>query len=194
MFITFWQIASIRWMIGRRFSFRTAESWSRLRGTRSTKKSRKSTARKELLHFGFTWYNNWIIHNPNRIFRDWLMLLQWKFQYYIGLLVHQHQVHHDIRNFIGLVWLERWLIENDSFCKQVIEESNEKVLISEESYGLVDRYLRKLDQELHKFKMELEADNRGITEILEKHSLELDMPANSTLKENRHPKKHVNPP
>ncbi len=42
--------------------------------------------------------------------------------------------------------------------------------------------------------MELEADNRGITEILEKHSLELDMPANSTLKENRHPKKHVNPP
>ncbi len=117
------------------------------------------------------------------------MLLEWKFQYYIGA-----SVANDIRNFIGLVWLERWLIENDSFCKQVIEESNEKVLISEESYGLVDRYLRKLDQELHKFKMELEADNRGITEILEKHSLELDMPANSTLKENRHPKKHVNPP
>ena len=74
---------------------------------------------------------------------------------------------------------------------QVIEDSNEKVLISEESYGLVDRYLRKLDHELHKFKMELEADNRGITEILEKHSLELDLPANNALKENRHPKKHV---
>ena len=55
----------------------------------------------------------------------------------------------------------------------------------------MDRYLRKLDHELHKFKMELEADNRGITEILEKHSLELDLPANNALKENRHPKKHV---
>ena len=27
------------------------------------------------------------------------------------------------------------------------------------------RYLRKLDQELHKFQLELEADNRGITEV-----------------------------
>lgn len=32
----------------------------------------------------------------------------------------------------------------------------------------VDRYLRKLDQELSKFKMELEADHAGITEVLEK--------------------------
>ncbi|KAG8005406.1 Inhibitor of growth protein 3, partial [Nibea albiflora] len=32
----------------------------------------------------------------------------------------------------------------------------------------VDRHLRKLDQELAKFKMELEADNAGITEILER--------------------------
>ena len=31
----------------------------------------------------------------------------------------------------------------------------------------VDKHLRKLDQELTKFKMELEADNAGITEILE---------------------------
>ena len=28
-----------------------------------------------------------------------------------------------------------------------------------------NRYLRKLDQELHKFQLELEADNRGITEV-----------------------------
>ena len=40
-----------------------------------------------------------------------------------------------------------------------------KIQIAEESYGLVDRYLRKLDQELHKFQLELEADNRGITEV-----------------------------
>ena len=38
-------------------------------------------------------------------------------------------------------------------------------------YDLVDRYLRRLDQELHKFKMELEADNRGITELLEKRNI-----------------------
>ena len=32
----------------------------------------------------------------------------------------------------------------------------------------VDRHLRKLDQELSRFKMELEADCSGITEILER--------------------------
>lgn len=41
-------------------------------------------------------------------------------------------------------------------------------------YDLVERYLRKLDSELFKFKLELEADHNGITEILEKRSLELD--------------------
>ncbi len=46
-------------------------------------------------------------------------------------------------------------------------------------------------QELHDFKMELEADNRGITEMLERHSLELDQPAESNHKENRIPKKAV---
>ena len=38
--------------------------------------------------------------------------------------------------------------------------------------------------------VELEADNRGITEILEKHSLEMDAaPQLTNLKENRFPKK-----
>ena len=60
-------------------------------------------------------------------------------------------------------------------------------------YCFLFRYLRKLDQELHKFKMELEADNSGITEILERRSLEMDAPAASTgtAKENRLPKKQV---
>ncbi len=68
--------------------------------------------------------------------------------------------------------------------------------MAEECYGLVDRYLRKLDEELLKFKCELEADNRGITEILEKQSLEMDAQAQAAssshfnpLKENRKPKK-----
>jgi inhibitor of growth protein 3 len=73
--------------------------------------------------------------------------------------------------------------------KKVIEDSNEKINVAEECYGLVDRYLRKLDEELLKFKLELEADNRGITEILEKQSLEMDAPATIPLKENRLPKK-----
>lgn len=46
--------------------------------------------------------------------------------------------------------------------------------LANQIYDLVDRHLRKLDQELAKFKMELEADNAGITEILESRSLELD--------------------
>lgn len=47
---------------------------------------------------------------------------------------------------------------------------DEKVQQANQMYDLVDRYLRRLDQELHKFKMELEADNRGITEVLEKRN------------------------
>ena len=51
-----------------------------------------------------------------------------------------------------------------------------QVQLANQIYDLVDRHLRKLDQELSKFKMELEADNAGITEILEQRSLELDNP------------------
>lgn len=37
-----------------------------------------------------------------------------------------------------------------------------------------------IDTELHKFKCELEADNKGITEVLEKRSLDLDINTNHT--------------
>ena len=53
-------------------------------------------------------------------------------------------------------------------------------------YDLVDRHLRRLDQELHKFKMELEADHAGITELLERRSLELDVTSAESQKENRY--------
>lgn len=58
--------------------------------------------------------------------------------------------------------------------EKVLEDSDEKVQLSNQIYELVDRYLRRLDTELLKFKCELEADNNGITELLEKRSLELD--------------------
>ncbi|XP_015113357.1 inhibitor of growth protein 3 [Diachasma alloeum] len=70
---------------------------------------------------------------------------------------------------------------------KTLEDADEKVHLANQMYDLVDRYLRRLDQELHKFKMELEADNKGITEVLEKRSLELDQPpTNSSQKENRY--------
>lgn len=58
-----------------------------------------------------------------------------------------------------------WLIKKIGVLFLLLDE---KVNQASQLYDLVDRYLRKLDQELHKFKMELEADNAGITEILEK--------------------------
>ncbi|XP_006820600.1 inhibitor of growth protein 3-like [Saccoglossus kowalevskii] len=57
---------------------------------------------------------------------------------------------------------------------KALEDADEKVQIANQIYDLVDRHLRKLDHELNKFKMELEADNAGITEVLERRSLELD--------------------
>lgn len=57
---------------------------------------------------------------------------------------------------------------------KVLEDADEKVQLASQMYDLVERYLRRLDSELHKFKCELEADHNGITEILEKRSLELD--------------------
>lgn len=44
--------------------------------------------------------------------------------------------------------------------KKVTEDASDKIQVAEDCYGLVDRYLRKLDEELLKFKLELEADNR----------------------------------
>lgn len=61
-----------------------------------------------------------------------------------------------------------------------LEDADEKVQLASQMYDLVDKYLRRLDSELHKFKCELEADNKGITEVLEKRSLELDSPSVNT--------------
>ncbi|MEE6481008.1 hypothetical protein FKM82_012730 [Ascaphus truei] len=73
-------------------------------------------------------------------------------------------------------WREEQMtsIKKDYF--KALEDADEKVQLANQIYDLVDRHLRKLDQELAKFKMELEADNAGITEILERRSLELDTP------------------
>lgn len=73
---------------------------------------------------------------------------------------------------------------------KVLEDADEKVHLANTMYDLVDKYLRRLDTELLKFKCELEADNKGITELLEKRSFDLDTPiasaSLSSQKENRY--------
>ncbi|XP_030751644.1 inhibitor of growth protein 3-like isoform X2 [Sitophilus oryzae] len=74
---------------------------------------------------------------------------------------------------------------------KTLEDADEKVQLANTMYDLVEKYLRRLDTELHKFKCELEADHKGITEVLEKRSLELDTPLptsniSSQQKENRY--------
>ncbi|XP_068617670.1 inhibitor of growth protein 3 [Battus philenor] len=74
---------------------------------------------------------------------------------------------------------------------KTLEEADEKVTLANQMYDLVDRYLRRLDTELHKFKCELEADNKGITELLEKRSLDLDTNTNhSSTSGNNHYKEN----
>ncbi|XP_054268462.1 inhibitor of growth protein 3-like isoform X1 [Macrosteles quadrilineatus] len=70
---------------------------------------------------------------------------------------------------------------------KAIEDADEKVQLANHMHELVSMYLRRLEQECHKFKMELEADHAGITEILEKRSEEMDVSTNNcSQKENRY--------
>lgn len=52
--------------------------------------------------------------------------------------------------------------------RKIIEDSEEKVQLANSMTDSMVKYMRRLDQDLLKFKMELEADNCGITEIIEK--------------------------
>lgn len=49
--------------------------------------------------------------------------------------------------------------------------SEEKVQLAGHMHELMTKYLKRLDLELHKFKMELEADNSGITGLIEKSKI-----------------------
>ncbi|KAA0197614.1 hypothetical protein HAZT_HAZT004664 [Hyalella azteca] len=69
---------------------------------------------------------------------------------------------------------------------KLLDDADEKVDVATNMYDSLERYTRKLDQELEKFKYELEADSPGITEVLEKRSLELDEPIKENQKENRY--------
>lgn len=60
--------------------------------------------------------------------------------------------------------------------EKCVSESSEKVKLSTDMCELFDRHLRRLDQDLNRFTIELEADTAGITELLEQKSYELDKP------------------
>ncbi|KAL8566258.1 hypothetical protein ACOMHN_046759 [Nucella lapillus] len=71
-------------------------------------------------------------------------------------------------------WKEEQFNKIKDEYQKAVTDADEKVQLANHIHDLVDRCTRRLDQELAKFKMELEADNAGITEMLEKRSLELD--------------------
>jgi inhibitor of growth protein 3 len=52
--------------------------------------------------------------------------------------------------------------------QQLIKATTGKINLANESHDIVERYYKKLENDLNKFKMELEADYSGITETLEK--------------------------
>ncbi|KAK7602079.1 hypothetical protein V9T40_009520 [Parthenolecanium corni] len=58
--------------------------------------------------------------------------------------------------------------------KKMLEDSEEKVQLANSMVDSMGKYMRRLDQDIMKFKMELEADNCGITEIIEKRLEEPD--------------------
>ena len=50
----------------------------------------------------------------------------------------------------------------------LIKDTEAKINLATESHEIVERYYKKLENDLNKFKMELEADYSGITETLER--------------------------
>ncbi|CAF1228921.1 unnamed protein product [Adineta ricciae] len=52
--------------------------------------------------------------------------------------------------------------------QQLLRMTEAKIALANDSHEFVERYFKKLENDLHKFKMELEADYSGLTEILEK--------------------------
>jgi hypothetical protein len=55
--------------------------------------------------------------------------------------------------------------------QHILKSTTTKINLANESHDIVERYYKKLENDLNKFKMELEADYSGITETLEKRML-----------------------
>ena len=55
--------------------------------------------------------------------------------------------------------------------KELMKITDAKINLANQSHDFVEKYFKKLENDLHKFKMELEADYAGVTETLEKRKL-----------------------
>ncbi|CAF1099720.1 unnamed protein product [Adineta steineri] len=55
--------------------------------------------------------------------------------------------------------------------EELLKMNTVKISLANDSHEFVERYFKKLENDLHKFKMELEADYSGLTEVLEKRTL-----------------------
>lgn len=60
---------------------------------------------------------------------------------------------------------------------RTVKDADEKLQLADQTSEIMVKLIQKLDGELEKFKLELEADHAGITEQLERRSLELDSAA-----------------
>lgn len=60
--------------------------------------------------------------------------------------------------------------------EKMLKDSSERVKLTSQIADLMDRYMKRLDQDLNRFTLELEADTAGITEMLEQKSFHLDRP------------------
>lgn len=80
--------------------------------------------------------------------------------------------------------------------KKILEDTEEKVQLANTMTDTLGKYMRRLDQDILKFKMELEADNCGITEIIEKRLEEPDdtLPAVSTSSLSRNTRRQLYQP
>ncbi|UXI20337.1 DH31 receptor [Sarcoptes scabiei] len=69
---------------------------------------------------------------------------------------------------------------------KILEIMEDKIMVVDHMFDLIDKYSKRLNFEIHKFKLELEADNPGITEIIEKRASETDNSLNTNhLREKR---------
>ena len=60
--------------------------------------------------------------------------------------------------------------------EKTVDQSGDKVKLATQIHDLLDRHMRRLEHDLNRFTIELEADTAGITEILEQRSYMLDRP------------------
>ncbi|CAI8046243.1 Inhibitor of growth protein 3, partial [Geodia barretti] len=93
-----------------------------------------------------------------------------------------HSISDKTKTFFTLCRKDKSALRDHQYqqlCKEydkTVKESQEKVKLATQVYDLLERHMRRLEHDLNRFTIELEADTAGITEILEQRSYMLDRP------------------